>query len=658
MEETKKRQQELTKLLKKASYEYYNTGQPIMEDSEFDILLDELQRYEAKTGIVLAGSPTQNAGSKVAKEQTKITHEHLMLSLGKVHTVKEIEKFTGARTIVASLKLDGLSLSATYINGELTKLETRGNGEEGTDVLIHKNGINGLPLHINHHGKYVVDGECIVKLDDFNRINEKLSDEDKFSNPRNMASGSLNLLDSNISATRGLSFIVWNVIEDSEDFASTMSENFLIAEKLGFTVVPYAVLSTDIEYSLDVTLTGMKHIANEENLPIDGCVFSQNDIEYGRSLGRTSHHFNHSIAYKYADDDYETPMISISWTMGKTGVLTPTAVFETVHMEDSDVSRASLHNVSIFKALELGKDDIVTVYKANQIIPQIRDNLTRSNTFEIPKICPICGKETKITKDNDTEVLFCINPFCQGKLLGKLTHFVSKNAINIDGLSEQTLQKFIDLGWLTDFKSIYHLSSFKGKMYNLDGFGKKSVDKLLDNIEKSRNTTLSRFIYSLSIPSIGKSASKNIAKHFGESNIERFMSAWKSGYNFTRLDDFGEAMNISMQEYMEEYSEMLSLLIEEFNFEDNNKETTDKPKSNADLSSLTFVITGSLEHYKNRDELVEVITSLGGKVSGSISAKTSYLINNDINSTSGKNKKAKELNIPIISEQDFINMIS
>lgn len=658
MEETKKKQQELTELLKKASYEYYNTGQPIMEDSEFDVLLDELQRYEAKTGIVLAESPTQNAGSKVAKEQTKITHEHLMLSLDKIHTVEEIEKFIDGREVLVSLKLDGLSLSATYINGELARLETRGNGEEGTNVLIHKNSINGLPLHINHNGKYVVDGECIVKLDDFNRINEKLSDEDKFSNPRNMASGSLNLLDSNISATRGLSFVVWNVIEDSEDFAGTMSGNFLTAQKFGFTVVPYTVLSPDIEYSLDVTLTGMKHIASEENLPIDGCVFSQNNIEYGRSLGRTSHHFNHSIAYKYADDDYETPIISIDWTMGKTGVLTPTAVFETVHMEDSDVNRASLHNVSIFKSLELGEGDIVKVYKANQVIPQLRDNITRSNTFEIPTICPICNGKTEIAKDNDTEVLICTNPNCKGKLLGKLTHFVSKNAINIDGLSEQTLQKFIDLGWLTDFKSIYHLSSFKGKMYNLDGFGKKSVDKLLENIEKSRNTTLSRFIYSLSIPLIGKSASKIIAKHFGESNIEGFVSAWESGYNFTQLDDFGATMNTSMREYIKGNAEMLSLLIEEFNFEDSNKEITDKPKSNADLSSLTFVITGSLEHYKNRDELVEVITSLGGKVSGSITTKSSYLINNNVESTSGKNKKAKELNIPIISEQDFINMIS
>lgn len=648
----RQRLKELTEQLNKASYEYYNTGQPIMEDSEFDTLLNELQRLEAETNYTLPDSPTQNAGSKVTKGQKKIKHEHLMLSLDKIHTIEEIKEFMNNKTCLASVKLDGLTVSATYINGNLTRLESRGNGEEGTDIMIHKNSIKGLPLHINHTGKYVVDGECIVPYDKFEEINAKLSEDDKFSNPRNMASGSLNLLDSNISAKRGLKFIVWNVIEDSKDFSNSMMINFQIAEDLGFTIVPHLpnlILSNN--KALECILEQIKELVNKNYYPMDGCVLSYDDIEYGKSLGRTGHHFKHSIAYKYEVDDVETTLTNIEWTMGKTGQLTPVAIFTPVEIEGSIVERASLHNISICKSLELGIGNTITVYKANLIIPQLRDNLTRSNTFEIPDICPICGGKTEIVKDNDSEVLICTNSDCKGKLLGQLSHFVSKNSINIDGLSEQTLQKFIELGWVNSFQDIMNLKDHVVEMYKLDGFGKKSVDKLLKAIENSRKTTLDRFIYSLSIPLIGRSASKTISKHFS-GDYDKFHDALFDEFNFTHLDDFGETMNNSIHKWYSENKHLMRELVHEFEFE------TENNSYGVDLSGKTFVITGSLLHYKNRDELVNVIESRGGKVSGSVSAKTSYLINNDTESNSSKNKKAKQLNIPIISEQDFINMIS
>jgi DNA ligase (NAD+) len=648
---------ELTKQLNEASYEYYNTGHPIMEDSEFDILLDELQKLENESGIVMEDSPTINAGSRVAKEQKKITHEHPMLSLDKIHSVEEIQKFIGNQDVIASVKLDGLTCSLTYINGDLKRLESRGNGEIGTDLLIHKNSISGIPLHINHHGKYVIDGECIVKYDDFQAINDKLPEEEQFSNPRNMASGSLNLLDSNISATRGLTFIAWNVIEDSEDFKPTMLGNFCKASGLGFNVVPFVKVENTNNGDLDNILETIKHISNSLSLPMDGCVFSHNDIAYGKSLGRTSHHFNHSIAYKYEDDCAETTLRAVEWTMGKVGSLCPTAVFDTVQLEGTEVNRASLHNVSICKSLEIGIGDTITVKKCNQIIPQLQDNLTRSNTLKIPTQCPICGENTKIVKENESEVLMCTNPDCKGKLLGKLTHFVSKNAANIDGLSEQTLQKFIDLGWLNTFKDIYHLSDHKAQMYNLDGFGKKSVDKLLENIKKSRDIDLSHFLYSLSIPLIGKTASKDIAK-VCNNDFQTFVDivSLESEYTFMNIDGFGKEMNASLRRWWNENKEMCLNLSKEFRFKE--KDNDSKSDKKVDLSDKTFVITGSLTHFKNRSELVSIIEELGGKVSGSVSTKTSYLINNDTESNSSKNKKAKELDIPIISEEDFIKMIS
>jgi DNA ligase (NAD+) len=455
-----------------------------------------------------------------------------------------------------------------------------------------------------------------------------------------------------------LSFVVWDIIEDTEDFSNSKDINLQHANDFGFNVVPRLKIIYNNEDFINTTLQAIKHLAELQSLPMDGVVCSYDNIEYGKTLGKTSHHFNHSVAYKFEDDCAETTLRAVEWTMGKVGSLCPTAVFDTVQLEGTEVNRASLHNVSICKSLEIGIGDTITVKKCNQIIPQLQDNLTRSNTLEIPTQCPICGGDTKIIKENESEVLMCTNPDCNGKLLGKLTHFVSKNAANINGLSEQTLQKFIDLGWLTNFKDIYHLSDHKTQMYNLEGFGRKSVDKLLENIEKSRNIDLAHFIYSLSIPLIGKTASKGIAKLCND-DFQTFVNniSLEAGRPFVmNIDGFGKEMKTSIRWWWNENNEMCLNFSKEFNFK--KKKNNSESDKKVDLIGKTFVITGSLTHYKNRNELVEIIESFGGKVSGSVSTKTNFLLNNDIESNSSKNRKAKELGISIITEEDFINMIS
>jgi DNA ligase (NAD+) len=652
--DTLERIQDLVTRLNKASYEYYNTGHPIMDDAEFDRLLDKLQRLEAESGVVLKDSPTINAGSKVAKEQKKITHEHQMLSLDKIHSVDEIQKFLNKEWGIASIKLDGLTVSATYIKGKLTRLETRGNGDVGTDIMIHKNSIEGLPQKIKHSGKYVVDGECIITYDRFYDINATLGEDEKFSNPRNMASGSLNLLDSNVSAKRGLTFLVWNVIEDTELFRNSMKDNFDNASSLGFFVVPHTCLYHHDDATLNDALTQMKAQAGFYGYPMDGVVFSYMNIQYGKSLGKTGHHFNHSVAYKFEDELYETKLTDIEWNTSKTGLINPVAVFESVDLDGAITTRATLHNISYIENLQLGVGDTIQVYRANMVIPKVHNNLTKSNTWKLPIKCPNCGGDVEVHNENGSKTLHCINPDCKAKLLGRLTHFVSKNAANIENLSEQTLEKLIELGWLNSFKDIYKLSEHKDEMSKLDGFGKRSVEKLLDAIEKSRSITLDRFIYALCIPLIGRSASKDISKACANGDVQQFITimSLEGEYAFIGLNGFGKEMCKSIVHWWVNNKDMFYELIKEFTFE-----RVEEKSSGVDLNDKIFVITGSLNHYKNRDELVSVIEQLGGKVSGSVSAKTSYLINNDVTSTSGKNSKAKQLGIPIISEEDFMKMI-
>lgn len=653
--DTLERIKDLVNRLNKASYEYYNTGHPIIDDAEFDYLLDELQRLEAESGIVLKDSPTINAGSKVAKEQKKITHEHQMLSLDKIHSVDEIKKFLHKEAGIASVKLDGLTVSATYIKGKLTRLETRGNGDVGTDIMIHKNSIEGLPKKITHSGKYVVDGECIVTYDRFYDINATLGEDEKFSNPRNMASGSLNLLDSNVSAKRGLTFLVWNVIEDTEFFRNDMKSNFDNASSLGFFVVPHTCLHHYEDATLNDTLVQMKAQADFYGYPMDGVVFSYMDIKYGKSLGKTGHHFNHSVAYKYEDELYKTKLTDIEWNTSKSGLINPVAVFEPVDLDGAITTRATLHNISYIENLQLGVGDTIQVYRANMVIPKVHDNLTKSNTWKLPTKCPNCGGDVEVHNENGSKTLHCTNPNCPSKLLGKLVHFCSKNAVNVDGMSEATLQFLIDKGWVKTFKDLYDLNyaPWIDSWKNTDGFGEKSVQKLLNAIEKSRNISLSSFIYSLSIPLIGKSASKDIANHC-QNDIETFCRLMNEDYDFTVIDGFGTEMQKSLSSWWADNRNKFMELLKEFEFES----TYEVVDTNTSIFGKTFVITGSVNHYKNRDELKADIESRGAKVTGSVTSKTDYLINNDVNSTSGKNKKAKDLDIPIISEEDFLKMIS
>ena len=644
------RLKELTEQLNHYRDSYYNNSESLISDKQYDDLFDELQALEEEIGIVMSNSPTKTVGYEVKSKLEKVKHSHPMLSLDKTKSTDNLIKFSDGRDCIISLKLDGLTVLNTYNDGVLYQAETRGNGEEGEIITHNAKVFDNLPLNIPFDRKFEIEGEAIITQSDF----EKININGEYKNCRNLASGSVRQLDSNVTKNRHVKFIAWKIPFG----VTTYSQGFEIAAQYGFEVVPYVKYNSkydDIEKAIEV----LKDIAKEKSLPIDGLVITYDNIEYGKSLGVTGHHPKHSLAYKFYDDIYPSELLDVEFTMGKTGVLTPTAVFKPVEIDGTVVERASLHNISIMKELGIThKGQTINVYKANQIIPQIDSvedddiEITDDNMIIPVETCPICGADTKIVQENDSKVLICTNDNCKGKLLGKLSHFCSKNAINIEGMSEATLQFLINKGWVKSFHDIYTLDLYLDEWIKCDGFGEKSVLNLLENIKKSKNTTLDRFIYSLSIPLIGRSASKTIAKEFGYGNAEGFYDAWDD-YDFTVLDDFGESMNKSIHEYYKKYYKEISELMEEFIFKNAENNT-----NNVDLSNKTFVITGSLEHYKNRDELVSVIETLGGKVSGSVSSKTSFLINNDTQSSSSKNQKAKQLNIPIISEQDFINMIS
>lgn len=634
---------ELVGILQKASYAYYGLDSPIMTDKEYDNLYDELLTLEKETNCILAGSPTVRVQGYILDGFTKVKHSKPMLSANKTKETQEIEKFVAGKRFYGSYKLDGLTVVVRYKDGKFTQGITRGNGIEGEDVTEQCRFIKNLPMSIPYKKDLELRGECVISWDEFNKINKDL--DMPYAHPRNLAAGTLRNLDLNIVKERNLSFVVFECVTDMKE--DSKSETLIDVHNMGFEIVPITKLNSTVDQVSNVLQPEFYQY------PTDGIIFELDSRKLSESLGSTSHHECCRMALKWEDELYETTLKDIEWNTSKTGLINPVAVFDPVDLDGAVTTRATLHNISYIEDLQLGAGDTIQVYRANMIIPKVHDNLTRSNTWKSPDKCPCCGGNVEIHNENGSKTLHCMNRDCKAKLLGKFTHFVSKNAIDIDGLSEQTLQKFIDLGWLNSFRDIYYLSEHKEEMYKLDGFGKKSVDKLLESIEKSRNTTLDRFIYGLCIPLIGRTASKTIAKEFNN-KAEEFYDIWCHGYDYTKLNDFGDTMNNSMQDFIKDNYRWIAEFIGEFIFRESDSNGNVKQV----LEGKTFVITGNLKSYKNREELVSVIERNGGKVSGSVSAKTSYLINNDVTSTSGKNKKANELGIPIISEGEFIQMIT
>ena len=647
---------ELTKMLNEYRNAYYNESESIISDYEYDKLYDELEKLENETGLSFANSPTKTVGFQVKSELEKIKHSHPMLSLDKTKSVDELRKFAGDKDCILSLKMDGLTCLLTYENGGLVQTETRGNGDIGELITHNANVFENIPLTIEYKGHFEIEGEAIITYDDFEKINKVLPEDNKYKNPRNLVSGSVRQLDNRIAAQRHIKFVAWKV--PTEVCSNSFLNRLKYAKELGFEIVPlftYSGKSNDKE-NLPEMIESLKTKAHNYGYPIDGLVMTYNDIQYGESLGLTGHHPRHSVAYKFYDEEFETTLKNIEWTMGKSGCLTPTAVFEPVEIDGTIVERASLHNMSIFKDLELSHGDTITVFKANQIIPQVSDNLDRtlSNLCIPPSTCPICGGKTEIVKDNDTEVLMCSNSNCKGKLLGKLSAFASRNKMNIDGLSDETLSKFIARGWLTCFSDIYKLKDYYIHMINMSGFGRKSIDKLIDSIVKSRSVELNRFIAALSIPGVGDSTAKDISKHC-EYDFDIFVLKLIDKYNWSVVDGIGEKTSQQINEWIddsgnrEDFRKLLQIIIP---VNPNANDNTDQS-----LAGKNFVVTGDVTQFKNRKELQKFIESKGGKVTGSVTSKTNWLINNDVESTSSKNKKARELGIPIISEKDFLEMV-
>lgn len=645
-----KRIQELVKQLNEYRDAYYNEARSDVSDAEYDRLFDELSELENETGVVYTNSPTQTVGYEVKSELEKVEHSHPMLSLDKTKSVGDLVKFAGDKDCILSLKMDGLTCLLTYENGELVQAETRGDGEIGELITHNARVFDNIPLSIDYKGHFEIEGEAIITYDDFNKINKFLPEDKKYKNLRNLASGSVRQLDSKIAAQRHIKFIAWKV---PTDIASSSFINRLqYAVELGFDTVPLLPIrgNCNAEF-INIVVEQLRKRAKEKSFPIDGLVATYNDITYGESLGTTGHHPKHSIAFKFAEDSAETVLREIEWSMGKTGSLTPVAIFDSVDLAGTSVSRASLHNISIMKELNISIGSTVTVVKKNEIIPQIIYCDANAVDVDIPTTCPVCSGETQIVKENDSEVLMCTNPHCKGKLLGRVSHFVSKKGMDISGLSEETIKKLIELGWIAEITDIYNLDQYYDRLSTMSGFGKKSVDKLRKSIENSKTVRLDKFIASLSIPGIGTSQSKELVKAFGA--WDKFRDASVGCYNFTQLDGFGDVLNNNIHSWFEDMSNIADYLASLMTFE-----SEDNSKTNNSLNGKSFVVTGKVYKFKNRDEVKEAIEKFGGKVTGSVTKSTFALINNDIESNSSKNKKAKELGVQIINEEQLIEMLS
>lgn len=639
--------QEMVEKIKLAKKSYYGDGKVIMTDAEYDRLVEQAERL----GYI------ETVGSAPVDSIAKITHEHPMLSLDKCHSIAEIKDFIKNKEVVAMYKADGLSLSATYIDGILTRLETRGDGTTGNDIMFHANSIENLPKHIDCGGKYVIDGECVILRSDFEDINSKMTESEQYSHPRNLAAGTLNLIDPSVSKKRHLRFYAWDIIEGG--CGDTLFSNLHEANTLGFETVGFDKIGGEFGFeaeNLQNLLDAYKENSDKKGFPIDGVVFKFNDIKYQKSLGATDHHPLCAVAYKYPDISVPTKLKFINWQVGKSGQITPIANFDVITIDSTDVEKASVHNISIMKSLGLTNGCTCHVVKSNQIIPQIISaDDDGDGEIEIPSVCPVCGAPTKIVKANDSEVLYCTNDYCAGKTLGLWTTFVSKKAMDIDGLSEQTLKVLLSRGYLTNmFLSVYELHQYKKELYKLDGFGKKSIDNLLTAIENSKNVDLVHFITAFSIPGIGTGQSKLIAAKYH--TFDEFMKACDNQDDFTKIPGIGKVLDASIKNWWVNNHMQMMDVAAVCKFEEDNRNFMNKPEGNFPLAGLTFVVTGKVNKFANRTELQNKIEELGGKVSGSVSKNTNYLINNDVTSTSGKNKKAKDLGIPIISEEDFLAM--
>ena len=640
---------ELVELLNKAGKSYYSEGRELMSNYEYDALYDELGMLEKETGYILSNSPTVNVGYEVLSELPKERHESPMLSLDKTKSPEALAEWLGSQKGLLSWKLDGLTIVLTYDNGQLQKAVTRGNGEVGEIITNNARVFKNVPVTIPFKGKLVLRGEAIITYSDFERINEQIPEADaKYKNPRNLCSGSVRQLNNEITAQRNVHFFAFTLVSAQDvDFDNSRQRQFEWLKDQGFSVVEYKMVTKDT--ILDMIEWFEKTIVTND-FPSDGLVILYDDIAYGDSLGRTAKFPRNAMAFKWTDETAETTLREIEWSASRTGLINPVAVFDPVELEGTQVSRASVHNISIVESLKLGIGDRIKVFKANMIIPQIADNLTQSGNLEIPEVCPVCGGKTQIKQVNDVKTLYCINEDCQAKHVKSFAHFVSRDALNIDGLSEATLEKFIQHGFLKNFCDLYHLEKFRDEIIALDGFGEKSYENLLTSVENSRNTTLPKFIYGLGIANVGLSNAKMIVQALGN-DIEKIIHAGRQ--ELEKIDGVGAVIADTFASYFEneKNKEEFYKLLQEMHIE-----KAPDNQNNQILTGKVFVITGSLEHFENRNQLKERIEQLGGRVTGSVTGKTSYLINNDSHSTSSKNKTAAKLGVPVITENEFLEM--
>lgn len=651
-EDKTKRIRELIATLRAAGRAYYQESREIMSNFEYDKLYDELVSLEKETGIVFANSPTQNVGYEVVSALPKERHEKPMLSLNKTKSVEELADWLGGQTGLLSWKMDGLTIVLTYQNGTLVKAVTRGNGEIGEVITANAKAFVNVPLNISYQGELILRGEAIIRYSDFEKINEQIEDVDaKYKNPRNLCSGSVRQLNSEITAQRQVHFYAFSLVKaDGIDFKNSRKEQFEWLKIQGFEVVEYHEVTKE---TLPETVKMYSEAIAENDTPSDGLVLLYDDIAYGQSLGRTAKFPRDSIAFKWADEIQETKLLYIEWSASRTGLINPVAVFEPVELEGTTVSRASVHNISIMEALELGAGDRITVYKANMIIPQIADNLTRSGVRDIPEACPVCGGQTEVRQLNDVKSLYCTNPDCQAKKIKSFTLFTSRDALNIAGLSEATLEKFIGVGMIHEYADIFHLDRHQEEIVEMDGFGQKSYDNLIAAAEKASHTTLPRMVYGLGVAGIGLANAKMICRHF-KNDFEAMRHATVE--ELVEIDGIGEVLAQAWTAFFSDgkNNAIVDHLLAELTFEAGDEESSEG--ADEAFAGMNFVITGSLEQFKNRKELQELIERRGGKVTGSVTSKTNYLINNDVASSSSKNKKARELGVPILSEEEFLKL--